>query len=444
MFACNVYDLNDDFERNIIAETTDIVRRIRHHACLGLWCGNNEMEWGWRDWARLEGHDPKYKADYTKIFEFILPRLVQKLDDTTSYWLSSPSSGGSFDDPNDFNRGDNHYWEVWHSNKPFTEYRDFHFRFCSEFGFQSFPSIRTIREFCPSEEEDIFSETMESHQKNGQANGKIFSYVSQYFRYPKDMENIAYISQILQLKAIQYGVEHWRRNRGRCMGSLYWQFNDCWPVASWASVDYYGRWKALHYGAKRFYSLFMASACEKEELSPQIQYFVHNDTTEVKKARLRVYLSDMNFNKLCDQTIDVTVSPLTAQSVYETDFTEYVNSSEKELFAAYELIENKVIVSRGITLFSKPKHISMPKPKYKVKVEETGDKFMIELSASCFAHFVEISFKNIDAVLSDNYFDITENEMVRVEVLKADISAEGYTAQMLEDEIQLKSVVDSY
>ena len=270
MFACNVYDLNDEFEANILAETADNVKRIRHHACLGLWCGNNEMEWGWRDWGRLEGHRPKYKADYTKIFEMLLPRLVKQVDDQTYYWLSSPSSGGSFDDPNDFNRGDNHYWEVWHSNKPFTEYRDFYFRFCSEFGFQSFPGKKTLDSFSLPEDQNIFSEVMESHQKNGLANTKIFSYISGYYKYPKDMESIAYISQILQLKAIQYGVEHWRRNWGRCMGSIYWQLNDCWPVASWASIDYYGRWKALHYGAKRFYARFMATACEKEELSTEI------------------------------------------------------------------------------------------------------------------------------------------------------------------------------
>ena len=239
MFACNVYDLNDEFEANILAETADNVKRIRHHACLGLWCGNNEMEWGWRDWGRLEGHRPKYKADYTKIFEMLLPRLVKQVDDQTYYWLSSPSSGGSFDDPNDFNRGDNHYWEVWHSNKPFTEYRDFYFRFCSEFGFQSFPGKKTLDSFSLPEDQNIFSEVMESHQKNGLANTKIFSYISGYYKYPKDMESIAYISQILQLKAIQYGVEHWRRNWGRCMGSIYWQLNDCWPVASWASIDYY-------------------------------------------------------------------------------------------------------------------------------------------------------------------------------------------------------------
>lgn len=199
MFACNVYDLNDEFEENILAETADNVKRLRHHACLGLWCGNNEMEWGWATWARLDGHRPKYKADYIKIFEMLLPRQVKKYDDQTFYWLSSPSSGGSFDEPNDFNRGDNHYWEVWHSNKPFTEYRDFHFRFCSEFGFQSFPHKKTLDSFSMPQDRNIFSEVMESHQKNGLANTKIFSYISGYYKYPKDMDNIAYISQILQL-----------------------------------------------------------------------------------------------------------------------------------------------------------------------------------------------------------------------------------------------------
>ena len=143
MFGCNVYALNEHFEENIVAETKDNVRRLRHHACLALWCGNNEMEWGWADeWARLKGHHPRYKADYTKIFEYILPRAVRDCDDSTFYWPSSPSSGGSFDDPNAVHRGDQHYWEVWHSGRPFTEYRDF--SFCSEYGFQSFPHSKTI------------------------------------------------------------------------------------------------------------------------------------------------------------------------------------------------------------------------------------------------------------------------------------------------------------
>ena len=386
MFACNVYDLNDEFEANILAETADNVKRIRHHACLGLWCGNNEMEWGWRDWGRLEGHRPKYKADYTKIFEMLLPRLVKQVDDQTYYWLSSPSSGGSFDDPNDFNRGDNHYWEVWHSNKPFTEYRDFYFRFCSEFGFQSFPGKKTLDSFSLPEDQNIFSEVMESHQKNGLANTKIFSYISGYYKYPKDMESIAYISQILQLKAIQYGVEHWRRNWGRCMGSIYWQLNDCWPVASWASIDYYGRWKALHYGAKRFYARFMATACEKEELSTEIDYYIHNESFEERKAVLRVRLIDRDFHTLYETEREITAAAFEVKNVLPMDFAPFLAEAgmKKRAVAEYSLIEDGCIVSRGTTLFVKPKYFDFKTPEYRISVAEKADVFCIHADADTY------------------------------------------------------------
>lgn len=444
MFACNVYDLTENFEQNILAETRDAVRRLRHHACLGVWCGNNEMEWGWRDWGRLEGHRPKYKADYIKIFEMLLPRCVQALDSQTSYWLSSPSSGGSFDDPNSFTRGDNHYWEVWHSGKPFTEYKSFYFRFCSEFGFQSFPGIKTIRSFCPSDEENIFSRTMESHQKNGMANQKIFTYISEYFRYPKDMENIAYISQILQLKAIQYGVEHWRRNFGRCMGSLYWQLNDCWPVASWASIDYYGRWKALHYGAKRFYARCTASACEEQELSPRIAYYVHNETLTEKKLTLCVTLSDMNLTVLHTHSQSLTLMPCTVHKACQLDFTPYLPAQRDNVFAAYELFENETSIAAGTTLFAKPKHIHLPLPHLHVDIEEGETAYTLSLTSDKFAHYVEIDFAQIDAVLSDNYFDITSTAPKIVRLEKQDIHTPAVTRAMLYEQLRLKTVAHSY
>jgi len=445
MFACNVYNLNDDFEQNIIQETIDNVTRIRHHACLGLWCGNNEMEWGWRDWARLDTHRSKYKADYIKIFEMILPRTVQQVDDATFYWFSSPSSGGSFDDPNDFNRGDNHYWEVWHSNKPFTEYRDFHFRFCSEFGFQSFPHNKTIKSFCLPEDENIFSEVMESHQKNGLANSKIFSYISGYFKYPSNLENIAYISQILQLKAIQYGVEHWRRNRGRCMGSLYWQLNDCWPVASWSSIDYCGRWKALHYGAKRFYQLFMASACEETELSSKISYYVHNDCLTAKIAQLRVKLITADFKVLFDDTRDVSIEALTVQKTYETDFSPLIDQAQrKKVFAQYELIENGLVISEGISLFVKPKQFELPVTKFDVSIQEQEDRYILEIQSDAFAYYVELSFAVADCVFSDNYFDITSPEKKKITMLKSDFTHQEWSTEQILADLNIKSVVDSY
>lgn len=445
MFACNVYDLNDEFEANILAETADNVKRIRHHACLGLWCGNNEMEWGWRDWGRLEGHRPKYKADYTKIFEMLLPRLVKQVDDQTYYWLSSPSSGGSFDDPNDFNRGDNHYWEVWHSNKPFTEYRDFYFRFCSEFGFQSFPGKKTLDSFSLPEDQNIFSEVMESHQKNGLANTKIFSYISGYYKYPKDMESIAYISQILQLKAIQYGVEHWRRNWGRCMGSIYWQLNDCWPVASWASIDYYGRWKALHYGAKRFYARFMATACEKEELSTEIDYYIHNESFEERKAVLRVRLIDRDFHTLYETETEITAAAFEVKNVLPMDFAPFLAEAgmKKRAVAEYSLIEDGCIVSRGTTLFVKPKYFDFKTPEYRISVTEKADGFCIHAEADTYVSYAELSLDEYDVVLEDNFFDITSEEGVDITVDKKEFPNQ-VTAEEVAAALHIRSVADSF
>lgn len=445
MFACNVYDLNDEFEANILAETADNVKRIRHHACLGLWCGNNEMEWGWRDWGRLEGHRPKYKADYTKIFEMLLPRLVKQVDDQTYYWLSSPSSGGSFDDPNDFNRGDNHYWEVWHSNKPFTEYRDFYFRFCSEFGFQSFPGKKTLDSFSLPEDQNIFSEVMESHQKNGLANTKIFSYISGYYKYPKDMESIAYISQILQLKAIQYGVEHWRRNWGRCMGSIYWQLNDCWPVASWASIDYYGRWKALHYGAKRFYARFMATACEKEELSTEIDYYIHNESFEERKAVLRVRLIDRDFHTLFETEREITAAAFEVKNVLPMDFAPFLAEAgmKKRAVAEYSLIEDGCIVSRGTTLFVKPKYFDFKTPEYRISVAEKADVFCIHADADTYVSYAELSLDGYDVVLEDNFFDITSEEGVDITVDKKEFPNQ-VTTEEVAAALHIRSVADSF
>ncbi len=445
MFACNVYDLNDEFQENILAETADNVKRLRHHACLALWCGNNEMEWGWRDWARLDGHRPKYKADYIKIFEMLLPGIIKEQDDQTFYWPSSPSSGGSFDNPNDFNRGDNHYWEVWHSNKPFTEYRDFHFRFCSEFGFQSFPGKKTLDSFSLSEDRNIFSEVMESHQKNGLANTKIFSYISGYYRYPKDMESIAYISQILQLKAIQYGVEHWRRNRGRCMGAIYWQLNDCWPVASWAGIDYYGRWKALHYGARRFYSGFMATACEKEELSTEIAYYVHNESFENRKAVLQVRLFDRNLNTIFETEKSVTAGPFEVRNELQLDFSSYLDGkiSRKQAGAEYRLVEGETVISRGTSLFVKPKYFEFTVPRLQVSVTEEEQLFRIHITSDVYASYVELYLEDMDVIFEDNYFDITSKDGVNITVNKQDFGRRVRADELLA-KLHIRSVADSF
>ena len=234
-----------------------------HHASLALWCGNNEMEQfvAQGEWVT----SMRQKADYIKMYEYIIPKVLKAEDPQAFYWPASPSSGGSFDDPQDPTRGDVHYWMVWHGLLPFTDYRNYQFRYVSEFGFQSFPCMETIESFTEPEDRNVFSYVMEKHQRNASANGRILFYLSQMYLYPRSLELLVYASQLLQAQAMQYGVEHWRRHRGCCMGAVVWQLNDCWPVASWASIDYFGRWKALHYYEKRFFAPVLIS-CHEEEI----------------------------------------------------------------------------------------------------------------------------------------------------------------------------------
>lgn len=286
---------------------------------------------------------------------------------------------------------------------------------------------------------------MESHQKNGLANTKIFSYISGYYKYPKDMESIAYISQILQLKAIQYGVEHWRRNWGRCMGSIYWQLNDCWPVASWASIDYYGRWKALHYGAKRFYARFMATACEKEELSTEIDYYIHNESFEERKAVLRVRLIDRDFHTLFETEREITAAAFEVKNVFPMDFAPFLAEAgmKKRAVAEYRLIEDGCVVSRGTTLFVKPKYFEFKTPEYRISVAEKADVFCIHADADTYVSYAELSLNGYDVVLEDNFFDITSEEGVDITVDKKEFPNQ-VTAEEVAAALHIRSVADSF
>ncbi|MBE3102299.1 MAG: glycoside hydrolase family 2 protein, partial [Firmicutes bacterium] len=328
MFACSAYPTDKEFIENVEQELADNIKRIRNHPSLGLWCGNNEVEWILdmiEKQSYFETLIPKdtllfpmklIKEMYTQLFEEVIPRAVEKYDPNRFYWPSSPSSGGKFDNPNDENMGDVHYWDVWHGMKPFNDYRNHYFRFVSEYGFQSFPGIKTVESFTIPEDRNIFSYIMEKHQKNASANGKILTYLSETFKYPEDFESLLYTSQLLQAEAIKYGVEHWRRNRGRCMGSIYWQLNDCWPTASWASIDYYGRWKALHYYAKRFYAPILVSAYDERT---KVNIYVNNDTLEDIEGTIEWKLRDNTSGIIHGDKQDAVVASLKAKNCIELD-----------------------------------------------------------------------------------------------------------------------------
>ena len=426
MFACAVYDLSEEFEENIIAEFKDNVKRLRHHASLGLWCGNNEMEQFVKqgEWV----NSPKEQSDYVKMYEYILPKVLKEYDPETFYWPASPSSGGCFDEPNDENRGDVHYWDVWHGNKPITEYRKFHFRYLSEFGFQAFPSVKTIEAFTLPEDRNIYSYVMEKHQRNAAANGKISNYMAQTYLYPTSFETIVYASQLLQAQAIRYGVEHFRRWRGRCMGAVVWQLNDCWPVASWSSIDYYGRWKALHYYEKRFFAPVLLS-CEEEgiltqdtnpnaepyEVIKSVRFNVSNETMRDRDVTVEWELRDVAGAVKESRSEQVHVPALSAVWLEKEQLPQ---ASLYEDHVSYRLVENGEVIGAGSVIFCQPKYYKFENPQLSLRVE--GDEIVV--TAGAYAKDVEILNADEDMLLSDNYFDMEPGER-RVKILRG--CAEG-------------------
>ncbi len=412
MFACAVYDLTPEFEENIRAEFIDNIKRLRHHASLGLWCGNNEME----DFVKQRNSwvtKPGEVRDYLFMYERIIPEVLAEYDPQTFYWPSSPSSGGSFDNPQDPDRGDVHYWMVWHGNKPFTEYRKFYFRYVSEFGFQSFPTMKTIEQISDDPADyNIFSYVMEKHQRNGSANGKIMNYMQQTYRYPSDFATVLYASQLLQADGIRYGVEHFRRHRGRCMGAIYWQLNDCWPVASWSSIDYCGRLKALHYYAKRFFAPLMLS-CEEQGLmssekvlnwqhfdfEKSIRLNVANETREDVHVTVRWALRSADAKILQGGEHGLEVPALTSVWLDKVEFPDVDIFTQ---YASYEMVKDGEVISDGTVNFSYPKYFRYEDPQLSCTV--SGDE--ITVTASAYAKSVEILNENEDLILSDNYFDM--------------------------------------
>ena len=414
MFACAVYDLTEAFEANIIAEAVDNIKRLRHHASLGLWCGNNEMEMFVE--LGVWVNKPSQKSDYVKMYEYLLPKLCRRYDPNTFYWPASPSSGGAFDKPNDENRGDAHYWDVWHGNKPFTEYRKFYFRYVSEFGFQSFPSLKTCESFTRPEDRNIFSYVMEKHQRNATANGKIMNYLEQTFLYPTDFDTVLYASQLLQAEAIRYGIEHFRRHRGRCMGTIVWQLNDCWPVASWSSIDYCGRWKALHYYEKRCFAPVLLSCQEEGVLTqnpnPNAQPYVVRKSIRLNVANetrrdvavtvcWALRRADGGIKWEREQAVRVP-----ALSAVWLDPEELPDADLYGDYVSYECVQDDAVLSQGTVIFCPHKQFHYQDPQLSVRVE--GDEVVV--SARAYAKAVEVRNENEDLLLEDNYFDMNGGE----------------------------------
>ncbi len=476
VFACSIYPLDEAaFVENVHQEIVENVRRLRHHASLALWCGNNEMEWGWESWGWTESEQmtqlkalaekipflkrmlwemhrdpmPGWKPlrdAYDKFFHATLPEWIAREDPDTPYWPSSPSSNTPFQNANAPDRGDAHYWDVWHGRQPFTAYRTQYPRFMSEFGFQSLPPLETIRTYADEANWNMTSYIMEHHQRNGSGNGLMLAQMTDTFRTPKDFPSLVYLSMVLQAEGIRYGVEHWRRNMHRIGGVLYWQLNDCWPVASWSSLDFFGRWKALHYAVRRFYAPLMLSIHDD---GTKMGIHVTSDLAEAWQGKVRWTLETIGGQVLASGEEAVLAAPQADTHVRTLDFAERVTedppatlktgNSRGVIFTA-ELWKGDRRVALGVATFVPNKHLTLTEPGLTVDVRRDGSQLAFEAKARSLARFVELKLAGADGVFSDNYFDVPAGRTVTVTCPLP----QGWTLEQARRALHVQSLYNSF
>ena len=429
------------FKLNIEAEAEDQVRRLRNHPSIVVWCGNNETEsalnWPARKVLPL---DVKYQMwqDYLIEFSGILPRVVARLDPETPYWPSSPSA--DYEPVSEsYHTGDDHIWDVWHGRVPFATYETHHSRFVTEYGFQSFPEMKTVEAFTqPEDRTSIFTPVMLAHQKNNEGNAIIHDYLLRDYSEPKDFASFLYVSQVLQAEGIKIGAEHFRRSRPETMGSIFWQLNDCWPVASWSSIDYYGRWKALQYYARRFYAPILVSPHVEDGA---LKVYIVSDKVNAEPVTLRVRLMDFDGKALLEETHTVDVAPLASKVYLDWPLKKLTDAGAADtsrVFVVAELSAGGAQLSRNLVYLAPVKHVYL-KPAH-LKVEATGAKgsFKIRVSSPVLARSVYISFGNLDVQLSDNYFDLLPGETVEITAKSAG------TLDALKSQLKVISLTDAF
>ena len=433
------------YQENVRQEAIDQIKRLRDHPSIVIWCGNNEVETGWYHWGDRQEFKNSISAeardrvwqDYTIMFADILKSAVDEYAAPVPYWPSSPSA--NFEEaPDNQHNGDMHYWQVWHAQAPAQDYTKQFPRFMTEYGFQSFPEMRTIRAFANKPEDfDIHSTVMQAHQKNKGGNERILTYMLREYRQPKDFASFVYLSQVQQAEIIKIGAEHLRRQKPRVMGSLYWQLNDCWPVASWASIDYYGRWKALHYYARRFYDDLLISPFLHDD---KVDLYVVSDKLQPLSGTIHTRLLDFSGNVLLDQTKDIQI-PAQSSATYLTLNTADLaaKADPRHSFLVFDLEVAGKRVSRNLIFFDVMHNLDLPvMPKIDATLNKTGAGYTITLQSPKLARGVYISFGDLDVESSDNYFDLLPGESVTI-TLKS-----SATFDQLKSALKIMSLTEAY
>lgn len=446
MFACSAYPVYDDkFMETFKHEAIDNIKRLRSHPCMALWCGNNELEH--MGYMITDNVDEKAGTmswdEYKILFEDLIPSLLEEYDGEHDYWVSSSHTPGkNRNEPNDPTRGDAHLWEVWHGRKPFEWYRTCEHRFNSEFGFQSFPEPDVIKSYTLPEDRNIASFVMEKHQRSGIGNDAILQYMLSWFQLPTSFDMLIWTSQILQSLAIKYAVEHWRRKMPQGMGTIYWQLNDCWPVASWSSIDYVGNWKALHYSAKKFFAPILISGLEDKD-KHTVELHLSNDTLESKIGIVEWKLINLN-GKLedCGQ-LEAAIEANKSTIVDILDLSEQIEKAGgiRDVVLFYSFAIDGKIISENTTYFERPKHMKLQKSKIKTDITKIDDKkFEVKFSSDKPTLWVWTEVENKNAKYSDRFFDLDGENVKTITITLQEVMM----IDELKERIKVLSLIDTY
>lgn len=440
MFACSLYPSDEKFLKSVAQEADYNIRRLRNHASMALWCGNNEIDVAWKNWGWQSGLTDEQKQflvkGYDKIFRELLADKIIEHDPQRFYMHTSPlSNWGTLDE---MKYGDNHFWGVWHGERSFSDYDKFVPRFMSEYGFQSFPDINTIERFALREDWDIESDVMKVHQKASKGNGLIRRYMDDHYRSPKDFASFVYVSQLLQAEGIKIAIEAHRRNMPFCMGTLYWQLNDCWPSVSWSSVDYYGRWKALHYFVKKAYEPVLISPYINDEY---MKVHLISDKLKATSGTLKFELIDFSGRQLWTYSLKTFAEPNTSKTYYAVQLPVILeNLKREEVMLSIKLeTAKKEIVAQTLQYFAQPKDLNLTQPKISFFAQLKNGAIELKLKTDVLAKNVYLSFESdTESFFSDNFFDLLPNEERTIRVKTS------LTIEEIKRRLMIRTLVDSY
>ena len=465
MFACAMYPADETFVNTLVYELRDQIARLEKHTCLALWCGNNEVDEGWKNWGWQKQYhysatdSTKIWNDYTNLFDTIIPDMVNsfcpannELERSCFYIPSSPSIGWGHKES--LQQGDAHYWGVWWGMEPFEIYKTKVGRFMSEYGFQGMPSIECFKNMGaiqrPSDRlnfDDSITRyykmydtiILNAHQKHPTGYKTINTYMERDFKVPKDFENYVYVSQLLQAEGMKTAIEAHRRAKPYCMGTLYWQLNDCWPVTSWSSIDYYGNWKASHYQAKRSYENIIVSINEEDD---KLKINIVNDELKKQEGTVEMKLIDFKGNILWNKSIEVLIKSNSSSVYFSIDKNEFSKFDLKQivLSASLKLNDERKISSEYY--FVKPKDLLLEKPEINLTYVKDST---YQITTNVFAKDVFISSQSEYGRWSDNYFDLLPNEKKLIYLHRnngSDLSSPSVLSPRLKSAINIKSLYD--